>query len=53
MALRLKGTAVETLKVEAEIDATDRLEFPDQNPTTTALGIQAPSPRQFQPWLNQ
>ena len=30
-ALRLKGAAVETLKVEAEIDATDRLEFPDQN----------------------
>lgn len=39
MALRLKGTAVETLKLDAEIDATDRLEFPDQNPTATALGI--------------
>jgi hypothetical protein len=38
-ALRLKGAAVETLKVEAEIDATDRLEFPDQNATTLASGI--------------
>jgi hypothetical protein len=38
-ALRLKGAAVETLKVEAEIDATDRLEFPDQNPTALASGI--------------
>jgi hypothetical protein len=38
-ALRLKGAAVETLKVEAEIDATDRLEFPDQNSTTVEAGI--------------
>jgi hypothetical protein len=38
-ALRLKGTAIETLKLEAEIDATDRLEFPDQNADTVALGI--------------
>lgn len=38
-ALRLKGAAVETLKVEAEIDATDRLEFPDQNASTLASGI--------------
>ena len=38
-ALRLKGAAVETLKVEAEIDATDRLELPDQNATTLASGI--------------
>jgi hypothetical protein len=29
-ALRLKGPAVETIKLEAEIDATDQLEFPDQ-----------------------
>ena len=28
-ALRLKGAAVETIKLEAEIDATDRLEDPD------------------------
>lgn len=32
-ALRLRGAAVETIKLEAEIDATDRLEFPDQNAT--------------------
>jgi hypothetical protein len=38
-ALRLKGTAVETLKLEAEIDATDRLEFPDQNPDALEAGI--------------
>lgn len=39
-ALRLKGPPVETIKVEAEIDATDQLEFPDQNPNTVQLGIQ-------------
>ena len=36
-ALRLKGPPVETIKVEAEIDATDQLELAD--PTTTQLGI--------------
>jgi len=39
-ALRLKGPPVETIKVEAEIDATDQLEFPDQNPTATDVGVQ-------------
>lgn len=38
-ALRLKGTAVETIKVDLEIDATDRLEQPEQNPVAVALGI--------------
>ena len=38
-ALRLKGPPNETIKLEAEIDATDQLEFPDQNLTTVALGI--------------
>ena len=38
-ALRLRGAAVETLKVEAELDATDRLEHPDQNATTVSLGL--------------
>jgi hypothetical protein len=38
-ALRLKGPAVETIKLEAEIDATDQLEFPDQNPLTVSAGI--------------
>ncbi|MEO8809403.1 MAG: hypothetical protein ABI386_04065, partial [Rhodanobacter sp.] len=37
--LRLKGPPVETLKLEAEIDATDQLEFPDQNSGTVASGI--------------
>jgi hypothetical protein len=38
-ALRLKGPPNETVKLEAEIDATDQLEFPNQNQTTTELGI--------------
>jgi len=38
-ALRLSGPPVETIKLDAEIDATDQLEFPDQNPTATQLGI--------------
>jgi hypothetical protein len=38
-ALRLKGAAVETLKLEAEIDATDRLEFPEGNAGTVRNGI--------------
>ena len=38
-ALRLKGPPNETLKVEAEIDATDQLEFPGQHPTITQFGI--------------
>lgn len=38
--LRLTGPPVETLKLDAEIDATDQLEFPDQNPNATQLGIQ-------------
>lgn len=38
-ALRLKGPPQETIKIEAEIDATDQLEFPEQNTLTTQLGI--------------
>jgi hypothetical protein len=38
-ALRLTGPPVETLKVDVEIDATDQLEFPDQNPAATELGL--------------
>lgn len=38
-ALRLKGPAVETIKLEAEIDAVDQLEFPNQNPTAVEFGI--------------
>ncbi len=38
-ALRLKGPPVETIKIDAEIDATDQLASPDQNPTTVATGI--------------
>jgi len=38
-ALRIKGPAVETLKLDAEIDATDRLEFPRENQDAAKLGI--------------
>ncbi len=38
-ALRLKGPAIETFKLEAEIDATDQLEFPQQNPGAAQFGI--------------
>lgn len=36
---RLKGPAIETLKLEAEIDATDALEHPEQNGNAVAFGI--------------
>lgn len=39
-ALRLKGPPVETIKLDAEIDATDQLEHPDLHPATVELGIQ-------------
>lgn len=38
-ALRLKGPPNESIKLDAEIDATDQLEFPDNNRTTAQLGI--------------
>lgn len=38
-ALRLKSSPVETIKLEAEIDATDQLEFPDQHPRIVQNGI--------------
>ena len=38
-ALRLKGPAVETLKLDAEIDAADQLEFPDQYQAVLESGV--------------
>src|SRR5215468_7737450 len=38
-ALRLRGPAIETIKVEAELDATDQLEFPKQNSTAVQYGL--------------
>lgn len=38
-ALRLKGPPVETIKLDAEIDAADQLEFPDQNQTIVKTGL--------------
>lgn len=37
--LRFKGPAVETITLEVDIDATDQLEFPDQNPNAGRFGI--------------
>jgi hypothetical protein len=39
-ALRLRGPAIETIKVEAELDATDQLEFPTQYPNAVQYGLQ-------------
>jgi hypothetical protein len=38
--LRLKGPPVETINVVAEIDATDQLAAPADNPASVAVGIQ-------------
>ena len=38
-ALRFKGPPMETITLEAEVDATDRLEFPNKNPNTQNYGI--------------
>jgi hypothetical protein len=38
--LRLKGPPIETIKVEAELDAADGLEHPEQFTTTATLGLQ-------------
>jgi hypothetical protein len=39
-ALRLTGPPVETIKLDAELDATDQLENPSQNSNTVQYGIQ-------------
>jgi hypothetical protein len=38
-ALRLRGPAIETIKLEAELDATDQLELPRQYPITVQNGL--------------
>ncbi len=38
--LRFKGPAVETLSIDAEIDAADQLEFPDENQDVVEHGVQ-------------
>jgi hypothetical protein len=38
-ALRLRGPAIETIKVEAELDATDQLEFPQTFPNAVKYGL--------------
>jgi hypothetical protein len=37
--LRLRGPAVETIKLEAKLDATDQLEFPKQFPNAVQYGL--------------
>lgn len=39
-AFRIRGPAVETIKLDAELDATDQLEFPDANPVAVQYGLQ-------------
>lgn len=38
-ALRIKGPPVETFTLDAALDATDQLEFPDRNPAATQAGL--------------
>lgn len=38
-ALRLKAPPIETIKLEAEMDAADQLEFPNQNQVAVQVGI--------------
>ncbi len=40
-ALRLKGPPIQTIKLDAELDATDQLEFPDQNRGAVESGLHA------------
>jgi len=36
---RLKGPAVESIKLDAEVDAADQLQFPDSNANAVAYGV--------------
>ncbi len=38
-ALRLTGPPIETIKLDAELDAADQLEFPEGDPAAAALGV--------------
>ena len=38
-ALRLKGPPAESIKLDAELDATDQLEFPDRNAAAVEVGL--------------
>jgi hypothetical protein len=38
-ALRIKAPATETIKLDATIDATEQLEFPDLNPRAVEFGV--------------
>lgn len=37
--LRLKGPPIETIKLDAELDASEQLEFPNQNRTAVEVGL--------------
>jgi hypothetical protein len=36
---RLKGAAIESIKIDAQLDAIDQLEFPDRNAVATEVGL--------------
>ena len=40
-ALRLTGPPTQTITLDAELDATDQLEFPDNNATVVEVGLRA------------
>lgn len=40
-ALRLTGPPIESISIEAELDATDQLEFPEDNATVVEVGLHA------------
>jgi hypothetical protein len=40
-ALRLRGAPIETIKIDAELDATEQLDKPAQNPQTVRSGLNA------------
>ena len=50
-ALRLRGPAIENIKVEAELDATDQLEFPREFPKAVQYGLH-PQLAQFEMLVN-
>ena len=49
-ALRLRGPAVETIKLEAELDATDQLEFPQRIPHRRAIRLATATGEAWRCW---
>src|ERR1017187_8630124 len=52
--LRLRGPAIETIKLETELDATDQLEFPNRYSTAIQFGLPAsPGPPGGRIWCTR